>query len=401
MEHGNRVRTLVRFDSPRKAIIRVDAATGAGSSLAGLRRIVAEMRHSGADFEDLARRYPAEWAVLSGDADGGSRIAAVALSASERRLHRESEQLFRVLAVGARALCEASQDLDTEVVVHGVGRTDLPTLRGLVRAAEYSVATGRGRLFVEPADAVEVEPIVVEEADCRAERVRGLRLLGLDVRQEDLRTVGFVSSPAPDREGSLFHIAVDPGRAARERIAAALAYSQLAFYSGNWEGMAIVAGACLPVCDQLAEADFRWLIQENEERQALPHDQAIEFEPSLLRHPGDVRGFLLKVLGIQATGIVADAIESAKIERGRGPETTMDAPITPSSPATAALPVARKQWSDRMAVSMKEAAELLGICSKTVERMRDSGVIKAFKLGRTWRVRVAELEAYVRRQEAR
>lgn len=53
-----------------------------------------------------------------------------------------------------------------------------------------------------------------------------------------------------------------------------------------------------------------------------------------------------------------------------------------------------------LAVSLVAAARLLGVCKRTLERERDRGRLKCLRIGRHWKVRVAELHAYLRRCEA-
>ena len=53
----------------------------------------------------------------------------------------------------------------------------------------------------------------------------------------------------------------------------------------------------------------------------------------------------------------------------------------------------------QLAVSLKEAAQMLGVHVKTVKREIDRGNLRALKIGKVWRVRVAEIEAYLKRKE--
>jgi hypothetical protein len=305
MESSNLTGLPVEFvDQPVTSAIEADLATGPASAFAGLRRAVGALAGAGAGFGHLPERYPAEWGVLTGAEQGMTRLAELALSASERRLHRESELVFRVLAVAGLALCHGTSELDTPLLLRGLGRTDLPSLQGLIRAAECCAATGRGRLLATRGDAVEVEPVAVAAADFSAERCRYLRLLGLEIDPGELR-----QGPVPRRAagaGSLgqdteqFLNAVDPDVHPRERVAAALAYGRLSFYTGNWEGMAIVAGSCLPAVSRLTADDVAWLSGTGKTTGTGADNHALEFEPALLRYRDDVRGFLLKLLGIQA-----------------------------------------------------------------------------------------------------
>ncbi|MBE7465581.1 MAG: helix-turn-helix domain-containing protein [Planctomycetes bacterium] len=55
--------------------------------------------------------------------------------------------------------------------------------------------------------------------------------------------------------------------------------------------------------------------------------------------------------------------------------------------------------ADALAVDAGEAARLLSTCRKTVLREIERGHIRAFRIGRQWRIRVIELEAYMQRAE--
>jgi excisionase family DNA binding protein len=54
-----------------------------------------------------------------------------------------------------------------------------------------------------------------------------------------------------------------------------------------------------------------------------------------------------------------------------------------------------------MAVGFDEAARLLGISKRTLERLRDKGEIHTLRIGRHWKVRTAELESFLRREESK
>lgn len=354
MESGNQASAAVEFvDRPVTSAVEADLASGPASAFAGLRRALESLRAAGAGFGALPERYPAEWAVLAGEQHAMARLAGVALSASERRLHRESEQAFRVLAVAGMALCRAMSDLDTPLLLRGLGRTDLASLQGLVRAAECCAATGQGRLFATLADAGEIEPMTVPAVDFRAERARYLRMLGLNVEPGDLRPVTGKLAAA-GTEGS-FEVALNPEVPPRARIAAALDHSRRAFYAGDWEGMAIVSAACLPAAGQLSGDDIARLAEADSVAAAGEDNHAIEFEPAQLRHRDDVRGYLLKVLGIQAAfrGRHDDAILYFRaIREADGP---ISAEIRAQSHLYSALTLTKRQQRLAEAVAELEA----------------------------------------------
>lgn len=340
--------TMMLDERPPRSGLSVDLDTGPGSGLAGLRRLIRALSDAGAQFGDLPERHRVEWGWLTDPSSGNGRaLADLALSASERRLHRESEQTFRVLAVGAAAVCHGAESLSTPVILRGLGRTDLPSLRGLVRAAEYGGATGIGRLCVSPSEAVEIVPATDPAADTRQERARCLQAMGVQVQAEDLRpvpaadpatSVGPGGVPGGGPDGALLALAVDPAGAPVDRIRAALDYSRAAFYASNWEGLALVALACLPVAAALEPGDVETLA-------AAPRDdeQAIEFEPALLRHPDDITAFLWKLLGVQASfrGLHTEALRYFRAMRGG------DGPVSPETRAQshlyAALTLAKRQ----------------------------------------------------------
>jgi excisionase family DNA binding protein len=53
-----------------------------------------------------------------------------------------------------------------------------------------------------------------------------------------------------------------------------------------------------------------------------------------------------------------------------------------------------------LAVDLDTAAQLLGCCKRTVERLRDEGKLRCLRIGRHWKCRVAEIHAFLKRQEA-
>jgi excisionase family DNA binding protein len=85
-----------------------------------------------------------------------------------------------------------------------------------------------------------------------------------------------------------------------------------------------------------------------------------------------------------------------------GVEENSPAPRSPLSISTMP-PESRSQRpsvsSPALAVDLREAARLLNVCPRTVQREIDRGMLRALKLGRSWRVRLVEIDAYLRRLE--
>ncbi|MGW2022454.1 hypothetical protein [Streptomyces decoyicus] len=286
--------------------IRVDVNSGPSASFSGLQLALGELKDRGATFGMLAERYASEWAELfprSGAAE--PKLAEIALAPSERRLHRESEQNYRILAVAAAALCEGSEELGRPLVLEGVGGTDLGSLRGFMRAVEFA-RTRRGPGIVLDAPHLVRTP-GCPEADFGVERVQCLRRMGMALDLADLRAGLPDKAPEPvdatgatnaGRESQLWAAAFGDGTAF-DRLAAVLAGCRLGFFSGNWESMATLAGLGRKLLTRFPDGRVEDLLAaaREQDRQA----EAIEFEPGILRTTDDVRAFLAKVLGVQAT----------------------------------------------------------------------------------------------------
>ncbi|TYB43971.1 hypothetical protein [Actinomadura chibensis] len=286
---------MVRAGVSRSVGVEVDVNVGPAAAYDGLRRALTALGEAGASFDRVKAARGPEWAELFPGTAGGAEpaLTEIALAPSERRLHRESEQVFRVLSTAAAALCGGCAQVGRPLVLHGVGGADLPSLRGFMRAAEHARTVPDGVDIVAHAPE-EVRPPLGAAADLRAERARCLRGMGLPVETADLRAVLPASAVAPaSREGELY------ARALEGDLAAALAYCRAAFFSANWEGSAVVAGTALTLVEGLADARVPGLLDEARDADGQP--EAIEFEPGSLETAADLRAFLYKVLGVQAS----------------------------------------------------------------------------------------------------
>ena len=180
---------MVRADSgtARSTGVEVDVNVGPAAAYEGLRRALDALREAGATFGPVPNARGPEWAELFPGTAGGTDLSLtdIALAPSERRLHRESEQVFRVLSTAAAALCDGCSQVGRPLVLHGVGGADLPSLRGFMRAAEHA-RTVPGEVEIV-ADAPErVRPPHGAAADLRAERARCLQGMGLPVEKADM-----------------------------------------------------------------------------------------------------------------------------------------------------------------------------------------------------------------------
>lgn len=278
-----------------------EVATGPAASYAGLRQAISDMRSNGATFGSVPTDYAAEWAVLFPDEVTPARpLHDIALAASERRLHRESEQVYRTIAVAASALCAGMIELDRPLLLRGLGQTDLSSLRGFMRAFEFARMDSSARIVVDDVGSVRVPEGV--EADFRADRRRCLARMDAPVSESGWEIDSSVAVPAIaiGREAILFEAATSGQNYSADRLAASLSYCQAGFFSANWEGMAIVALESLRLLPGLSEARVAGIL-DGAVRSGDDREAAIEFEPGILRNASDLGAYFAKVLGIQAT----------------------------------------------------------------------------------------------------
>lgn len=78
-----------------------------------------------------------------------------------------------------------------------------------------------------------------------------------------------------------------------------------------------------------------------------------------------------------------------KTTLSQGRAEALDAPL----PIAQRLPI--------LAVDIPQCAEMIGVSDDTIRREIDRGRLRAVKIGRVWRIRISELEAYLRRSEVR
>lgn len=356
---------MVRQAEPVNAIcgsaVRVDVNTGPAASYAGLRESLVALRVEGADFDELSSRHPAEWAVLfpTETRPSSARLEEMAHAPSERRLYQESEQVYRVLSLAAAALCIGTVQLGKPLLVSGIGGTDLSSLRGFMRAVEHArVVDGAELLLDSPAS---VRRPLGGHGDYRGERVRCLRRMGLPITEDDLVPdlgAGTDARFVPlSEEHELYLRARDSQSSCVDRVAASLAYCRRAFFSGNWEGMAIVADEALSLLARMPESRVPELLARAQRMEDLfPVD---EFETTYSRGIADIRGSLLKVLGIQASfrgdpDMALACFRAMRDARGLSPE------IRAQSHFYSALALSRrKEWLTGAVVEIEQGLDVV------------------------------------------
>ncbi|MFD7659304.1 hypothetical protein ACFV4N_35465 [Actinosynnema sp. NPDC059797] len=240
-------------------------------------------------------------------------MSEIALSPSERRLHPESEQLFRILDTSTAAIGGVLVEEDFRLDVHDVGACDPATLRGLVRLAERLAWAGApDRLRLSGHD---------------ARSAMGARLAALGhpspepVRfAERIGTGRVPDGPAPERgpaghgspEAELLATVFDAGAGAVDRIAHAVESIRRAFFRCDYEVMLLAALTGAELCApglRVDGADIDTALTAAGIRSRFA--DAVEFEVGLLRGSVDVRAFFTKTVGMVHSfrGLHAEALD--------------------------------------------------------------------------------------------
>ncbi len=224
--------------------IEVDAGVALPVAFGGLRKVLRACEEAAPDaVRALSLANPSEWnRLFPGAIDGVPDLSDLALTPSERRLHRESEQMFWVLNVAAKAIVETLRASGRPLVLHGAGECDLVSLRAVMRAAEWSRLEGlEGTLLMtgwnvrRPHGAEAFEARRLAYLDSLCDRMRAPRV----------PTPGPVSHRAleapVDLEGRYLQLTVDAAQAPETRVAAAILAIRSCFFTTNYEGAMLAA----------------------------------------------------------------------------------------------------------------------------------------------------------------
>ncbi|MCP3137346.1 tetratricopeptide repeat protein [Pyxidicoccus xibeiensis] len=288
---------------PSRAL-EVDVGVALPVAFGGLRRVLRACESAAPEVVGaLSRAHPSEWnRLFPGSIQGVPDLADLALTPSERRLHRESEQMFWVLNVAAKAIVETLRASGRPLVLHGAGECDLVSLRAVMRAAEWSRLEGLdGTLLLtgwnvrRPHGAVGFEARRQAYLDALCDRMRAPRVSG----------PGPVSSrqvePAVDLEGRYLQLAVDGTQAREDRVAAAILAIRSCFFTTNYEGALLAAEQGLALLDSEQGPDAELPGRVARAWDALDTGfttPAIEIDRSSLGDAEELRALFLRSMGV-------------------------------------------------------------------------------------------------------
>lgn len=283
--------------------LEVDVGTEVPFSYAGLRRILRAIGDvSPKTIESAARERPAVWNVLfPGSVQGPPDLTDVALSPSERRLHRESEQVFWILNVSARAILDGLRASGRELVLRSAGAADLVSLRALMRAVEW------GRL--EP-DAPAIHFTGWQVANRQAQMFSSRRQELLDSLRARLRegpgplddrpiAPGGKGEALVDLEARYISAALNSSASPEHRLAASILAIRNAFFTTNYEIAMLAAEQGLQLLDRLGVGlDVQAVQRAWDELDTGLATAAIEIDRSSLGTAAELRALLWRCVGV-------------------------------------------------------------------------------------------------------
>jgi tetratricopeptide (TPR) repeat protein len=209
------------------------AFTGLRALMRGLQEVTPAL------VQEIASKYPSEWNELfPGTFAGAELLERVALSPSERRLHRESEQVFRVLHAGARVIVSVLDTIELPLVLRLAGKCDLVSLRALMYAVEWSrIKPVKGEILLAEWLRQPGGELIGNRMQRYAECIRERMEAGLYEDNNEHEYVAACVSLEPGVAESLyFHLMMDENQTCAVRIAAAACAIRSCFFSTNYEG---------------------------------------------------------------------------------------------------------------------------------------------------------------------
>jgi tetratricopeptide (TPR) repeat protein len=290
--------------TPARAI-EVDAGVALPVAFGGLRKILQLLgEHAPAVVKRAAEQHPAVWnRLFPGAAQGAPDLSDLALSPSERRLHRESEQAFWILNMVARLILDAIEEAGRPLVIRNAGQCDLVSLRGLMRAIEWARIDGHpGQVLLFDWDSRRKHSAALFAGRHDAyittlqERMRASPEQGRGGWRIEARAL---EAPV-DLEGRYLQETVDEHQGAERRIAAAILAIRACFFTTNYEGAMLAAEHGLALLEQLGPAlDTAAVVRAWDE---LEHTgfvtPAIEVDRSSIGGADELRALFHRQIGV-------------------------------------------------------------------------------------------------------
>ncbi|GII65103.1 hypothetical protein Skr01_51880 [Sphaerisporangium krabiense] len=303
------------------APVVVDAGARLPVAFSSLRAVIAALDGLAPDaVVEVARRRRPEWNWLfPGTFPDAPLLADLAGTPSERRLHAESEQVFRVLDTAAEAIAAGLVASGRPLLLRGTAHADIVSLRALPRLVErLTLSEPPAGVRVELADVTPAEP--------------GPATLAADIRRRTLASVlDRLGLTAPATPGGYVPDTV-PGPAARDvaehrqlteafeapdveperAVAAALLAIRSCFFSANYEGAVLAAELLLDRLDAAPALDVAEVAEHFAALDPGDGTPAIGIYAEVAESPAHLRALAIRCVGV-VRALVQD-LEGAREE---------------------------------------------------------------------------------------
>lgn len=250
----------------------------------------------------VAAQHPSAWnRLFPGRFPKAPALDDIALSPSERRLHRESEQMFQTLNVAALAIRDAVRASGRPLQLERVGASDLVSLRAVMRAQEWARLTGE-ELPLSMTGWSAKAAHLPERFEPRRQRFLHALRTRLRMPEPGAERVERVETKLPskdEREALFLDLVVDPQQSGAMRVAAAVRAARACFFTTNYEGTMLATEQALALLaapgSNVRQADVlaAWDSFGPELSTA-----AIEIEREELGSPSELTALLLRAEGV-------------------------------------------------------------------------------------------------------
>jgi hypothetical protein len=262
--------TLVHFvaGSPENppagdGVVEIDLGIAPLAGLDGLRQLLVALGEGWpAAIRGVAQQRSSEWNVLfPGTFPDAAPLSVLAATCSERRLHAESEQIFRAIVAAGQAVLAAATEGDLTVLFRHAGFLDLPTLRAIPHLVERIGMSGaRLRLVLAELDigqhqlsgdgAAERGAIRRRVLSSLIERVHGSLESGLSAKPGGFRPV----VPPWSRERKCLELLAE-AKSPEDAVGAAIGLMRASFFSTNHETGVLAANRMLAELERYPDID--------------------------------------------------------------------------------------------------------------------------------------------------
>jgi len=270
------------------------------AGLDGARAVLSALEAIEPDVCDrVAGSHPSECNTLfRGRFPDAPPMSLLSSTCSERRLHAECEQVFRILNMLAEAVVAAAARAPLTLVIRGAGYLDLPSLRGVVRIAERASGAG-APLTVALADMAAVP----SGLSAHATAIRARMMSAFVKRLAASVTPGLPTAlPSPSAMPACVErdrlVASSLGATPELRLSAALLAMRSAFFSTSYDVGVTAAERVLALLDEEPDLDLD-AVRAGLAGAATGDDPAsIGIGPDDVASPEDVRSLALRYLGM-------------------------------------------------------------------------------------------------------